>query len=89
MDEYILIREQISQFFQQNLGLDVPSTDTDLVDAGCLDSLSFVDLILCLEESYGLKLSLDDMEIDNFRSIEKIVRFVALRSPLYVGGIAR
>ena len=73
------LHDQIAVLFSEKLNLDVPSSDTDLFEIGLLDSLSFVDLLLCLEQKFGTKVSIEDLEIDNYRSIEKIAEFVISR----------
>lgn len=72
-----LLQDQLTKLFREELHLDVPSPDTDLVDAGLLDSLQFVQLVLHLEEDFGMHISLEDLVIDHFRSIESIAAFVA------------
>src|SRR5437867_1630151 len=56
-----------------------PSADTDLFETGVLDSMAFVELLLNLERSFGLKVAVDELEIENFRSIRKIADFVMAR----------
>jgi len=48
-----------------------------MIDAGLLDSLQFVQLVLHLEAAFGLHLSLEDLVIDHFRSIVSIATFIA------------
>jgi acyl carrier protein len=63
---------RIEQIFVTKLNVEIPSPDTDLIDKGILDSLKFVDLLLHLEHEFNRKISLDNLEIDNFRSVRKI-----------------
>ncbi len=74
------IYEQLTQLFAEKLQVDVPSIDTDLLEEGLLDSLSFVDLLLCLEREFGTVITLEDLELDNFRSVARIAAFVANRN---------
>lgn len=67
---------QISEFFVQELSLEVPAVDEDLVDTGILDSLIFVQLVFFIENEYGLEVSVEELEIDNFRTIEQIGKFI-------------
>lgn len=70
---------RIAQLFSETLHRDVPSPDTDLFESGLLDSLSFVDLLVSLEHEFGTTIGLDDLEVDNFRSIDRIARFLRSR----------
>jgi len=60
----------------ETMNLEVPSADTDLFQDGLLDSLTFVELLVKLEEELGASISLDDLEPDNFRSVDHIASFV-------------
>ena len=71
---------RIADLFVGKLGLDVPSRETDLFETGALDSMAFVELLALLEEEFGIAVSLDDLEIDRFRSIARIAAFVVSRN---------
>ena len=86
MSENRTLNHRIAILFSAKLNLEVPSTDTDLLEAGLLDSLTFVDLLLCLEQEFGARVSLEELEIDNFRSIEKIAEYVTNRNGLKASG---
>jgi D-alanine--poly(phosphoribitol) ligase subunit 2 len=70
------VKRQLSDWFLTKLNLEIPSADTDLFETGVLDSLGFVELMLHLEQEFGIKVALDQVEIDHFRSIERMVAFV-------------
>jgi D-alanine--poly(phosphoribitol) ligase subunit 2 len=74
------LREQIAGVFAGALHLDVPAFDTDLFETGVLDSLAFVELLLQLEREFGVTTSVDDLEVENFRSINSIADFVRART---------
>jgi acyl carrier protein len=54
----------------------VPSSESDLFESGLLDSLTFVDLLVHLEEEFSLKLKLDEIDLDSFRSISRIAEMI-------------
>ena len=80
MNDARLLRNRIARLFSEALHRDVPSEDTDLFESGLLDSLGFVDLLVHLEQEFGTRIALDDLEIDNFRSIAGIANFVGSRA---------
>jgi len=80
MSERDAIERQITKLFLDSLHLEVPSPETDLLATGALDSMGFVELLVRLEERFGIAISLDTVEIDNFRSIRAIAEFVLSRS---------
>jgi acyl carrier protein len=70
----------ISRLFAEKLNVDVPSVETDLIETGLVDSLIFVEFLAQLEEGFGIHLSLEDLEIDRFRTIARIASFVATKN---------
>lgn len=80
MPDVLTAERRIADLFVGKLGLDIPSRQTDLFDTGALDSMAFVELLALLEEEFGIEVSLDDLEIDNFRSVERIAAFVVSRN---------
>jgi acyl carrier protein len=75
-----MLRERIARLLSEILSVDIPSADTDLFGTGVLDSLAFVELLLHLEREFGVTTSVDDLEIDNFRSIARIANHVMART---------
>jgi acyl carrier protein len=75
------LRERIASWFANDLSLEIPSVDTNLFDTGALDSLAFEQLLLHLERDFGVTMSVDDMEMDHFKSIAQIAEFVAGHVP--------
>jgi acyl carrier protein len=73
---------RIAGLFNDKLNVEVSSMDTDLLETGVLDSLAFVELLAFLEKEFQIKVELDDLEVDNFRTIRKIADFVLERSPV-------
>ena len=74
------LRGQIAQLFTEQLSIEVPAYDTDLLEAGVLDSLKFVQLLVYLEQQFGTQVSLNEFEWDNFRWIDQIAQFMIRRS---------
>jgi D-alanine--poly(phosphoribitol) ligase subunit 2 len=76
------LHERLHRLFVTALNIDVPSSDLDLFDAGILDSLGFVELLVHLEREFGVTTSVDDLEVENFRSIACIADFIETRGGL-------
>jgi len=68
---------RVSAIFSEVLHVEVASTETDLFEAGLLDSLAFVELLLQLERVFGVTTSLEDLELDHFRTIARIAALVS------------
>ena len=76
MAEYTVLHDKLAKLFLEKLNIEIPSGDTDLVDTGLLDSLALVELLLQLEQEFGVEITMDDLEIDSFRSLNRITEFV-------------
>ena len=66
------IKNEVAEIFSQRLHVEVPSHDADLFEAGVLDSLQLVELLFQLEQQFRVRISLDETDLENFRSIERI-----------------
>jgi D-alanine--poly(phosphoribitol) ligase subunit 2 len=84
MIDTLALQQQVTALFAEKLNLDVASAETDLIEAGLLDSLALVELLAQLEESFDVSISTDDMELENFRSITIIAIFVMQRAAVGV-----
>ncbi|MBT8083805.1 MAG: hypothetical protein KJN72_01170 [Woeseia sp.] len=71
--------KNIEALFRDGLNIEVASRDTDLLEDGLLDSLLLVDLLMYLERDYKISVGLEDLELDNFRSISAVESFVNAR----------
>ena len=71
-----VLNDQIIHLLSERVHVEAPSADTDLMESGLLDSLTLVELMSSLEEQFGIHISFDEIEIDNFRSARRIAEFV-------------
>jgi D-alanine--poly(phosphoribitol) ligase subunit 2 len=46
--------------------------DTDLIETGVVDSFSITQLILFIEETLGIEISLDDPTLDSIRTVRRM-----------------
>jgi len=69
--------ETIHRLFRDRLHIAVPANDTDLFETGLMDSLMLVDLLAELEREFSFRLTLTELDIHSFRTIECIGAFVA------------
>lgn len=70
------VERRLAGWFVERLHLEIPSPDTDLLETGVLDSLAFVELMLHLEQDFGVTIALEQLELANFRSLERIAAFL-------------
>jgi D-alanine--poly(phosphoribitol) ligase subunit 2 len=67
---------QLQAIFREVLNVAVPAPDTDLIETGLLDSLALVELLFEIEQRFGVDLALDDLDIENFRTLERLAAVV-------------
>jgi acyl carrier protein len=77
MDAGFGAAERIRLLIREVLSVEVPDDDTDMIDAGLLDSLALVSLIAEIEHEFELELPLEDLDIDQFRSVNRIAQMLA------------
>jgi D-alanine--poly(phosphoribitol) ligase subunit 2 len=70
------IIERLDALFVERFHIEVPSPDTDLVETGILDSFQFVELLLQLEQHFGFRIKIDDIDLDDLRTLARIARLV-------------
>jgi len=62
--------------FTDTLGVRVPDDDTDVIATGLPNSLSVVELLLTLEERFGITIDMATLDLDDVRSVLAIVGLV-------------
>jgi acyl carrier protein len=77
MQAYTAIVSDLSALFRDRLFIDVPAPDTDLIDSGLLDSLQLVQLLLHVEQDLGHRIPLDEVSLDDLRSLERLAGIIA------------
>ncbi|MCK6628038.1 MAG: acyl carrier protein [Anaerolineae bacterium] len=77
------IKAQIRQYIAKNLlfsdngfGYD---DDASFLEEGIVDSLGVMELVLFIEEKFGVKVKDEDLTPDNFDSINKLGNFIQHR----------
>jgi acyl carrier protein len=73
-----LVRD-LRTLFSDKLNIEVPSPEADLIESGLLDSLRLVELLLEIEAGLGHRIPLDQIELDDLRSVARIARLIASR----------
>ena len=75
------LEARIARLFVEQLEVELPSSDVDLFESGLLDSWRLVVLLGALEAEFGVRVAMEEIEFDDFRSVARIASFVAARAP--------
>ena len=70
---------QIGFLMSEKLMAPATSPDDDLLSTGLLDSMSLIQLLVSLEEHFEIHIPLDEVEIEDIRSVQSIARLIASR----------
>lgn len=71
----------LMQNVRQLSGLDGDATtDTPLFSTGTLDSLAMLTLIAFIEERSGMEIRADEVTLENFDTVNRILRFAQGRT---------
>jgi acyl carrier protein len=69
------IMEKTKAFLAQFISVQV-GNDDDLFASGLVNSLFAMQLVLFVEKEFGFKVENDDLDYDNFRTLNAIVGFI-------------
>ena len=73
MDPRQQIRDFVSRFFR---GHDL-ADDEDMFASGYVNSLFAMQLVQFVESAFGITVESEDLELDNFRSVDALAALVA------------
>ena len=89
MTANIDLEQRVQTLINERLQSEVPAGEQDLFDSGVLDSLSFVDVLVALEEEFALQIPLDRVNLDDFRSVARIARYISQQLSASEVGLGR
>jgi acyl carrier protein len=82
MDHQYTLERFIVDELLLGAGVDKIDPDLDLISRGYLDSLAMMQLILFIEEHFDMKVGEEEVLPENFRTLDRIVRFVESKRPV-------
>ena len=81
------LQERIGRMVRDRLHVEIHDPNADLFETGIIDSLGLVELLLGLESEFGIRMSTEDLDVDNFRSLARIATYV--KEHISSGGFSR
>jgi acyl carrier protein len=79
-DIEIRLKTMIVERLFMRITPDELETDSSLVDDYDVDSVSLLELVVGLEEEFGIVVADDDFSVQNFESVAKLAQFVRSKS---------
>ena len=84
-------REKIREFIQNNLNdveeLAVFNDNENIFEIGLVNSLFAMKLIRYVENEFHVELTPDDMEIENFSTVDNIMKFIREKEAVSCGQV--
>jgi len=74
------VREAVRSFINNSVNIDALGDDENLFESGLINSLFAVQLMTFLERTFGIEIGMDDLAIENFKSVGATAAFVARKS---------
>jgi methoxymalonate biosynthesis acyl carrier protein len=71
-----VIKETVRNFIVSSISIKGLKDDDDLFESGIVNSLFAVQLMTYIEKTFGIEVGMDDLEIENFKSLNATTDFV-------------
>lgn len=80
-----MIKEKIRKYIAENILFSsngFPYSDsTSFLDNGIIDSMNVLELVMFIEENFGVTVNDADVVPDNFDSVDRLADYVQRKSP--------
>lgn len=80
MSQTIHIKDKVRAFFTPYLGSRSLEDQDEIFTGGIVNSMMAIQLVTFLESEFGITVESDDLNIDNFNSLDRIDAFVNSKS---------
>lgn len=74
------IKEAVRQFIFSSIRLPDLGDDDNLFESGIVNSLFAVQLMTFVEKTFGIEVESDDLDIENFKSLNATTDFVVRKN---------
>lgn len=73
------ITQTLQDYLADQIGHEEIAPDTEFFEEGLVSSLFAIQLMSFLETTFGIEITMDDLDLDNFKSIERISDFITAK----------
>lgn len=70
-------RELIRGYILENISIAELDDEFDIFEAGIVNSLFAIELMTFLEKEFEIKVTMDDLDMENFKSVASTSQFVS------------
>lgn len=72
----IEIEERVKSFLAQHIDISNIDQETDMFKKGIVTSLYAMELVMFVEQEFGIRVENADLDLENFKSIKALVAFI-------------
>ena len=76
------VKESVKRFILSSINIAHLGDNDDLFESGIVNSLFAVQLMTFIEKSFAIEVGMDDLDIENFKSLNAAAAFVARKNGL-------
>lgn len=73
----------VKEYLLQKINLSELKDDVNIFEEGLVNSLFAIELMTFLEKSFHIKITMEDLNMDNFSSINSIKNFLKSKQATY------
>ena len=81
MEKLEQLQQQIADIFVERFETKLASHEIDLLETGIVDSVRIVELVLEIEQRFGVSLPFEELEIEDFRTVPRLAERIARTTP--------
>jgi acyl carrier protein len=74
------VKETVRTFINNSVNIEALGDDENLFETGIVNSLFAVQLMTFVERKYGIEIGMDDLDIENFKSVSATAAFIAKKT---------
>ncbi len=74
------VRETVKRFVMSSINIEQLDDDDNLFESGFANSLFAVQLMTFIEKTFAIEVGMDDLDIENFKSVSAATAFVARKN---------
>jgi len=74
------IKETVKRFILSSISIAKLDDDDNLFESGIVNSLFAVQLMTFIEKTFAIEVGTDDLDIENFKSLNAMTAFVAQKN---------
>ena len=74
------VKETVRRFILSSINIADLKDDDNLFESGLVNSLFAVQLMTFIEKNFGIEVGMEDLDIENFKSLNAAAAFVARKN---------